>query len=186
MKTLILSIIIAGLYGCGSKGDSNSDSASSLSLIGNWKSPCMGDAGDVEMNYDSKTSTLTASIYSDTGCQNKIMIFNEVRSYSISGENIDYTFQSVMLTIIDRTTVDNCNASQCFGKDNWALNVSQSVAGLSVDSTSEPFNQIGSKLFQIFKLEGSGVQFGDTSGADNGSTVELRPTTFDPIVLKKF
>lgn len=184
MKTLILSIIIAGLYGCGSKGNSGSDAASAPSLIGNWKSPC-SDNSDVLMTYDDKTNTMRVSVYSDD-CKTLVAYVDSKRSYSLAGQNIDYAFQSVMMTVVDQTIVDDFNSSKAFGKDNWALNVPQDVAGLSVDSTSSIYPKVGDKLFEIFKLSDSSLQFGDTSGADNGSTVELRPTTFDPIVLKKF
>jgi hypothetical protein len=185
MKKLVLTAMVLGFVGCGHKEDSNSDSASVNPLAGTkWKTECL-DSSIAQMLFEGLNNELVNTSYYDDTCDSPSVKISVKRAYSVSGQDIDYSTVSVSMTMLSESQVDGCNDSKCYGLDGWVLNVAKDVTGRSQDEASLP--KAGDKLYQIFKIDGGVLHFGDTTkGGQEGDSGANRPKDFEPTNFNKF
>lgn len=179
MKKLVLTAMFLGFVGCGHKEDSSSsDSASVNPLAGTkWRTECI-DSTENEVDFEGSSVDVKAFTYDDATCDTPKILTVAKRAYSVSGQNIDYTFTSVTMTLVVQSDVDNCNQEKCYGKDTWALNVAMDITGKTEGDTV--INKAGDKLYNIFKVDGGVLHFGDTTkDGEEGGSLDTRPKDFD-------
>lgn len=178
MKKLVLTAMFIGFVGCGHKEDSSSDSASVNPLAGTkWKTECL-DSSIHEADFEGSSVHAKVTSYADSTCDTPTLMIDSKRAYSVSGEAIDYTYQSYTMTLLDAASVDGCNQDGCYGLKGWVLNVPQDVTGKTEGDTV--LNKNGDKFYNIFKVVGDVLSFGDTAkNGEEGDSVETRPKDFD-------
>lgn len=172
MKKLVLTAMFMGFVGCGHKDDSTSSSSVSVNPLAGtkWRTEC-SDSTENEVDFEGSNASVKAFVYDDATCDTPKILTVAKRSYSVSGQNVDYTFESVKMTLLIDSDVDNCNQEKCYGSDGWVLGVEKDITGKSEGDTL--INKAGDKLLNIFKIEGDVLHFGDTTKDDG------RPTEFD-------
>jgi hypothetical protein len=188
MRSFIYIITIIALAACGQKhkGDTSNATVSNDALTGTWKSACSDDS-TMTFVFNNGSVTATINAYSDADCKDLVMTVEAAGTYTLSGNSIDYTYQSVTATIVDQTTVDECNTEKCYNITNWTINQGRDVAGLpssAADPTLTPAR--GGKLYQIFKVTGNSLQFGDnTAKGFEGDSPDTRPTQYESTLFIK-
>lgn len=167
------------LVSCGKEGGSSSlDAATVDPLDGTkWKSGC-SDSTEYEMDFSGGVNMETITNYAETDCATPEATAIFKRSYSISSTNVDYTYLSLTITLLTQDGVDECNRTKCRGL-TWTLNVPQNVAGTpDTDGTTMP--KVSDKLYQIFKIDGNVLHFGDTTkNGEDGLSPDMRPKDLD-------
>lgn len=178
MKNIVFTMILVSFLGCGRKEDSSSDGASVNPLeASKWVTAC-SDFGRVELGFSGGVNDFKSYSYSDADCTTKKLLVEYKRAYSISGINLDYVYQSSMMTLLTEEAVDDCNASKCWGLEDWKLNVARDIAGLTQDDTKAA--KVGGKFYTIFKIDGDVLHFGDTTkDSEDGFTADTRPKDLD-------
>lgn len=184
MKTILFTTILMACISCGKKEDSSSDATNPLSGTG-WASSCT-DKTITKDSFQADSMTRVVSVYADGNCTDLNYQIEMSRNYSVSGGNLDLTAKSTVLTMKDQDFLIEANTEKVYGKEDWELGVAKDISGLKVDGAdTNPVPKVSDKRYQIFKIDGSKISYGDTSGADDGLTSDKRPMNFDPIIFTR-
>jgi hypothetical protein len=157
-------------------------------LTGTWTTSCEISSPFYQTKTFSYTSTASSFIYnyySDSLCTNLIQTLNlsgntlvEQSPTDSSINFADINSVTVELTIQDPATVNSYNTSNECGFNNWQINQSQDVAGLTCSGFDFTFPTVGSFLYTIYQIQSTNLFFGDPSTGD-GSSEETRPSSLN-------
>lgn len=175
----ILAMIISlGLFSCESSDDSgDSGGSGALELVGTWLFDfCDYDAVDDESETDkyvfpsASSGSRTGYSYEGTGCSSNLKYeFLQNFTYQVgdtittsdndTAKKINFTTQSVWVTIrLASVVTDMNNAAMCQFTD-WALDVPKDITGLTCDG--DIVDSQGTVNYDIYKASGSKLYFGD-------------------------
>ncbi len=94
--------------------------------------------------------------------------------------DLNYTTGPVTVTIATDEARDRLNSAlvpSC-GINDWAVGQGRNIPLEKIGGLDCPLSK-PAQMFDVFKTDGQTLFFGDSSGAQNGSTPELRPTSLD-------
>lgn len=191
----IFSIVFASsLLGCGKKEANSAKSASSATeLEGTWKLDCtatkdsQGEVdGYVAATWEFKGAALTStfSLYESTDktCGTAQLNIAAAAAFSIGAasavesgaKEIDLRFTKREVTLYHADFVGSYNDMKYCGFDDWTSGVAKDIVNLkcSEDDSS-------SQYFDIFKVEGTSLTWGDDDDDGAGSTAADRPKKLD-------
>ena len=165
-KTIIISTIIAGLSGCSSDSTSTlgagTTTVSNATLNGSWKAACEIITTDLSIDaiitFNSGDANVIITTYSDETCDIVTMLETGTVTYTL-GSNV--TVDGTIDGITAATQIDILNTtvgSVDFGNENYDLVAIKDLT----------------KLY-----------FGDTDGANDGSTPALRATQLEDTFFTK-
>ncbi|MBP9674343.1 MAG: hypothetical protein KBD63_04545 [Bacteriovoracaceae bacterium] len=146
------------------------------------------------------TGTLYADIYGDASCTMQIDSVEKNFYYSVgatvpdaagiglNGKEINITYISTRLTFQDATSVASNNTSSLCGFNDWEVDVTKDITGLTCDNFIIP--NVGELEYDIYYLDTTAnphtLQFGNPLRAlNNYPTLGSRPTTVSSILLEK-
>lgn len=171
-----------GNVGTGGAGGSFSDIASAS---GGWTTSCIQQTN---VQTISKASTsgnslvmVTEEYYDNATCAQNDKFSTRRATYSVStsgtntvatnSTNIDMTLTKLEVYIHEPAHAQNQNTGSVCGKNDW-------VSGQWIDITNTSCFD-SAPYYTIFRINGNNLNFGDTSGMNDGSTEQKRPTSLD-------
>lgn len=186
------------LSSCGQKKTNVTTTTSSLEGI--WKDACTSDnetppAYSREiLSIQGSTAARSFEIYSDAACSNLTegnkILFTFVATEGSANSKFDITITGAKAVVNTDDLVKTYNSTSAFGYNTWAKGVEMDVAGKtnttttdtpnSSEKTSIGFPAGGEKVYDIFKVTGTNLVFGDCKGVANCTDSDSsRPTTLD-------
>lgn len=193
----ILSFTLLG--GCGGGTDNDTDNTGSagstgdVALSGAWQQPCTYDPdNDI---YDQYTLTINGnsfgwdgSSYEDAACSISAFSLHSQGTFLVGSEKIltsgdtvkeiDISPASANMTLHDDDSVLAFNFIAMCGKTDWAKEVA-----VNIFSCTE-FKDVAEKFYDIYKIDGNKIYFGDDSTGD-GLSSQTRPTQLESEFLTK-
>ena len=171
-------------------------------LNGEWVQPCSSRFQRTETIEGNKVR-LTENSFLDEFCAQEQTLL--VTSGQISlGEpvqsppgaaKIDFTFETVEVTLMTPETIRYSNEHSVCGFSDWRIAHAKNVTGLRCDlfGTGYPvaIPTAGEKLFGIYQVQASSPDgerslfFGKLTPAENSKTEATRPTQLDPRFYRK-
>ena len=189
--SLGLSVLL--LSGC--LHESSNDDSTSLNskltgnqsvLEGTWSKGCAYNADDEDYSKEAVTFsgnnfTISGSFYADASCSSETMSMVSKGTFAIGDSliltsgttvnKVDVTIVSNSLTLGMEDLVSEFNFYSVCGKNNWETNVAVDVT--NCQDLSGP-----NKFYDIFKIDGNKLIFGDDTTGDTESE-NTRPTALD-------
>lgn len=169
-----------------------SDDAEKTALEGVWKIGCNYDADDdiyetEELRFSGNGFSGNFVEFADASCSMKEYQFDISGSTLIGSEviltsgetvnKIDITFAKALVTLGTDDMVIGFNTESVCSNSNWQKNV-------AVDITNCAFFEMPEKIYDIFKIDGNNLKFGDESTGD-GDSDSTRPTQLDDTAYSK-
>lgn len=188
IKFISLICMTFALTQCGSSSDPSSGSSSELD--GTWKGTCKADTSANEYSWGRHVFDGSSYTYIDTtnkldGCSSASRKVEYYSTYEFeAGETTngktkaDFTLEMIKVTVYDEDTLDNFNSLELCDKGDWELKKSVEVTGKKC-SDDLVFDDEGTQYFDIYKITGDKLQFGDSSGGLDSTSKAKRPTTLD-------
>lgn len=204
MKTILLSLITLSLFSCKPKVEESSSLAGGGGLAGTWnkkvtcKSSSAGSYSKTKLVYAQTTSTFeeTSNVYSDSTCSTPILTLAVKGNYTTSNAtsdlfedqmDLDSTLISLLVTPNSAAIVTDYNTVVYCGFNNWQLNISKDVAGLTCSGSVMPSSgTVQFTFYTISKVSSTGpiapsdvgdLNFGTTSSGRDGTSISQRHTT---------
>lgn len=153
------------------------------------------------MIFLETTLTYTNSVHANSTCSDEIFRVIESRSYSLSKsiepgssiKEIDYTTLKVSRITYKQEGiygVDYLNGFSAYGISDWKVNEEREVSGKSPGDPNEPeatsgHPSNGDMLYQIFKIDGEKLFFGDNRTGDSLSQSTRPNAILDSIFFSK-
>ena len=157
VKSLLICAVLVFLGACSSSSSDGEDGSTvtlSRDLNGVWTTGCLVEAPfsvRLQISINNGVVSITETEYADAACSNVLEIDN----------TISWTF-----TLGDSVALDGLVAG--------ILNATQ------IDiSVTAPASLAGDRAFDIIAIQGNRLYVGDTDGANDGSSADLRPTQLD-------
>lgn len=162
------------------------------SIAGTWMSECenMGDGTSRKFTNVITTSyalTGTTSYYAeDTTCTTEtsqgistaVLTDGSVSTVIAGGYNFTFTWKTFTMTPLTANAVLSFNSGAGFcSYTGWTKDIAYDVAGKNCGGVTVKSAETAE--YGIIKVSGNTLQFGDTSGSRNGTTVDLRPNTLE-------
>ena len=183
-------LLLSGCFHDSTSSDSTSPGSKSTGNItvleGTWSKGCAYNADDEdyskeEIKFIGNSFTLSGSFYTDATCSSETMSTATTGTFSIGDSviltsgttvnKIDATMASSTLTLGVDDMVTAFNSMSLCGKNNWKKNVAVDVSNCQDLAGS-------SKVYDIFKIDGNKLIFGDDTTGDTESE-STRPTALD-------
>jgi len=196
----IISISIF-ISGCSNDSDSRSSDDSqdeTVSVLeGSWASTYHeNDNSEIEREiwtFEGDTITYVETRYENTGqpttASDAFLALTSTYSFTIGSpvgdENateINYTVESITATPLTQDFADTLNTMAMGGISDWVVNEPRSIAGLNCNG--ELYHNTGYTYYNIFKINGNELYFGDENTGDETSE-DNRPTDLDSVVYSK-
>ena len=168
------------------QGSSSSTTPLAPSLVGVWRSPCLGPSGGLYGSTVWQFAPATAEL-SIIGTQ------DQACALSMEVSTVSYTYQTRMQVagLQDTWEVDfvrgasrvryttaarvaNANMYAAYGFTDWALNVEKDVSGRRYQPQSNPVSMPGTQSYSIYAVRGTTLFMGDFATGD-GLTPQTRP-----------
>ena len=182
-KTVNSFLVVLILAACSKATDSTDP------IVGTWKATCVTVSSDTpygsmtETIAANNTATMTSIAYSAAGCADSLKNFTVgltvswTKGAAVTGVdgayNLDSTYSKVEFTIHTDALVSQFNtAGACGG--GWTKDVAKEITATAASCTGFP--KSGDKNYDIYKVDGTKLYFGDSSGGKDGSTADKRPT----------
>lgn len=187
---------ILAILGCGKKNESsgstsiegtpgNGGSISDLRATANgWNTGCLpinlSNSKEAEFKVSGVIFVHTEISYGGAGCSTAQRALRATATLEAKGTSGSYSSATALDIIVSKleiqvlsTAVANSyNSSSYCGKTDWAVNGQWfDMTGLSCSDTAP--------IYDIFKITGSQVVFGNKSGSNDGSSTLKRPTTLE-------
>lgn len=181
--TLFIAIMVAGLFmmGCGAPPD----------ITGTWESDCEQDAttgfyAEYFLDYADTTRDAGIAYYAAPGCLGPLFDIDSSVDYVFGAETavadvweIDYTWDSMGITVLNQGMVDGFNGAAMCGKTDWALDTRVSLLGLTCDF-GFPVPSAGDESLNVVHVVSDGVSLyhGDMGVPGSG----VRETTLGSVL----
>ena len=149
-----------------------------------WKSVCQSsssqDHSNLTASFTDKDFYLTTNNFDKSDCAGASLAELKLTGvYAAVDQKIDFTYATAMFTPHDGRVVFYLNLKRAFGYGDWKANVAKNVAGRAVDSQSAPVPAVGTKTYDIYKLDLTKLFFGKPDDGHDGSTAGNRPVAYD-------
>ena len=153
------------------------------SLEGHWIQPCQTQATREEA-FHGQDVTLSENYFYKPDCSQPLMTIGNLGTFTIDGQNMDFTYQKVTITLKDDLMIQDFNSRTVCGFYDWKLNEERDVTGLrcAIITGGKALQMAtpGNKRFGIYKIEGDLLYFGRLEPDHDALSPEKRPITFDP------
>ena len=148
--------MLAALGGCASSGDDEGDTTVSLSrdLNGVWTTGCLVEAPfsvRLQIAIDNGVVHVTETEYANADCSEVLEIDNSIVWSYVLGDSV--TLDGLVAGIDSATRIDI--------------------------TVTAPATLAGGRAFDIVAIQGDRLYVGDTDGANDGSSADLRPIQLD-------
>lgn len=188
---LVISLII--LTACSSDGDDDNGGNADPALEGTWSEACTYDADDdtyskISMTFTGSNYSISSGAYSDANCSIALFTMAGEGTYDSGKEKIlasgdtvkeaDITAKSATLTLKNDSDVADFNTASICDKTNWQKDVAMSILACSDLGLTI-------KSYDIYKIDGNKLYFGDTEGAKDGKTEATRPDELETDFMTK-
>ncbi len=151
-------------------------------IEGLWLRPC-SDGGAQVQKFEGSTSTTTEIFYKDLECSIPLMSFVNTGYIKIQSQQIDFSFENVLIILYSDQLVENFNRRSVCGKSNWQRATTTIITGLRCALFQQTklvsIPRSGDMRFGIWKLEDQKLYFGKLSNEENGLSIDKRPTIWD-------
>ncbi|MBX3040003.1 MAG: hypothetical protein KF789_04765 [Bdellovibrionaceae bacterium] len=163
---------------------------------GSWWSPCfqvMGIGGTIlkrRIQFFKDLTYITTTSYYEDSCKMPQYVITEKGTYflpftSDEAKPIDLTMNEVLISPRKGYVNEAFNKSAFCGITEWKINKDHPVTGLNCSGTTYP--AAGTTTYDLFLVTTNPtpgfsygqLRFGDTSGANNGTTSVLRPVDIE-------
>lgn len=154
---------------------------------GLWVTPCQHGLKR-EQVYNKSLSTTTEYFHHEANCRDLALSFTTVGPvhFNLDIANphfIEFTYDSISLTLHKQSLVDNFRQRQVCGIQDWQMNQPQLITGLqcalfTTDSLVQ-VPQAGQRRYGIYEIRGPHLYYGQLTQETDGSSVERRPTEFN-------
>ncbi|WP_413944315.1 hypothetical protein [Bdellovibrio sp. HCB-162] len=191
MKNAILFIAAMMLIACAKEDDSSGG------LEGSWQTACTNGTSTstmISMSFNGGTYTGTARAYDGLGCSTPKIEVNIGGTYIVGSVvkddpkayALDLTYGPTLIKPLLQSQVDDFNSRSYCGFNDWVLNVSKDISGITCDASQ--VHPVGFKYYDIFAIynysmtiDGTKIHdigdlnFGYQDATYDGSTPEKRP-----------
>lgn len=156
--------------------------AKATTLDGFWFRPCQ-NGGFQTQEFSGPRNFADDLFFEDGNCTRPMMTFTNSGTSRYQGQNIDFQFESVSLTLFSDRIIADFNSRRVCGKADWQKNLRVTITGLRCALFQN--NQViqiprkGDTRYGIWKIEGSRLFFGRLSEQEDGSSPSKRPTQWD-------
>jgi hypothetical protein len=187
------------LVACGKDDDSGPSYTAPISTMeGNWAKTCETEVGSTgsqleTLSVENISFRSNYTFFSDSGCKTpsyEMRASFEILSSTGKTSNLadvydlDISLSRIVITPLSEEIVAAFNSEKAYGISNWTVNGATSVTGKTIEGTDDPQTVIGSKYFDIFKVSGGTLNFGDSETGD-GDTAAARPKTLEAKAFNK-
>jgi hypothetical protein len=175
---LALLAAACGRHDDAQKAEQPPGSDDATALVGDWSTGCLADASTETRAFAGDAMTLTYTSYAAAGCQTPASTQVQSGTFAIGAYDpandvtaLDLTVASVVLTLHSADLVAEYDRAHVCGGD-WQLGVPRELA----QGGCGP-NESGA--FDVFRLEGDTLYFGQKDADRTGHAAEARPITVD-------
>lgn len=191
---------VLSLLGCGSASDYVSNTAGAGGSIedlraapSGWKTGCVIESGGTS-SLESKNTFIVDAVlntiiyYTDSTCTTADEGYRNTASVVTRGTSVtnssatayDIAFTKTEVRPLSGTAAARFNSNAKCGRTDWVNN------GHWVDVTSSNCFNGGGTFFDIFKISGSTLVFGDRTAPNDATTEAKRPKVFESTSFTKF
>ena len=178
--------MLLALTACGDKSDKGDSGENPL--LGTWESTCIA-LNNNTASY-RKTASFTSADYTqatmtfdgDGQCQTVSKILQDGGTYRIGksaagdtgAREIDFTVAQLLLTPKTQEIADTFNDISNCGITSWQLDQPIDIKNRQ---NCELGSNTGDSAFDLFKVSGTNLNFGEIDATHDGTTAEKRPVT---------
>lgn len=159
----------------------------STSLDGIWRQPCQNATYNQEV-FSGNQVTLAESHFEDALCQDPVLIFQNGGTYTTDGQQMDFTFTAVSISLQIPELVQDFNQRQVCGFSDWQVGIARDITGMQcalfTGNQLVQVPSVGDKRYGIFRIdeekEGDRLFLGRLAPGHDALSPEKRPLEFDP------
>lgn len=198
LKTLILFSTAAFFASCQSEGTTSANPTGSTptnagnapDLTGSWAQGCTPEDdyySKSSINYANTNFNVNVEVYTEATCSTLLFSSQTHGTYSVGNPltlnngqtvyEINYTNLVWSMALMNPEFVTQYNSKTICGNSNWQK-------GVAVDVTNCQMFGFPNAIFDIYKIDGNNLFFGDEETA-SGETEQDRPTILEPEFFTK-
>jgi len=159
-----------------------------LDVVGSWETVCYksGTSYVIDKMVISETSLIEITeSYPNQGCENLRYLYEYTYQYEILMDptadvhSIDFIITSYEFSARDTESADALNEAETCGLTTWAVSEAKDLLGGCVETAK------GDTFFNIIKVDGDTMAFGETSTSYDGKEEDGRPQALSKVEFKR-
>lgn len=182
LRTALLASALAFATGCGGEMPT---SVAGADLDGTWRTGCFPTAvgfAKTTLAYSNLSLVGTYAEYSDSACTQAIHVSRWTGTTTVAGPArngvtpIDISFATFTSTALTADNAMQNNNYRYCGATDWRANVERNVLGAECQGFAIP---IGGRSLDIYRVNGSTLNFGQNAQIAVNPSETTRPTMLD-------